>query len=92
MPLPRDNWFLENRDDAVSPHYYSRYTDFKYNILNIPSWLELDPDAKGNRFWTQDESGIHLHLNEGDILPYNGYTPVLKLKKSALTPRIISKI
>ena len=91
VPLPRDNWFLENRDDAVSPHYYSRYTDFKYNILNIPSWLELDPDAKGNRFWTQDESGIHLHLNEGDILPYNGYTPVLKLKKSALTPELLAK-
>ncbi|PNZ84951.1 YSIRK signal domain/LPXTG anchor domain surface protein [Staphylococcus petrasii] len=91
VPLPSDKWFLENRDDAITPRYYSRYTDFTYNIQNVPSWLELDPEAKSNQFWTQDASGIHMHLNEGQILPYMGYYPVLKLKKDALTPDVLQQ-
>ncbi|WP_226386076.1 MucBP domain-containing protein [Staphylococcus sp. Marseille-Q1834] len=91
VPLPSDNWFLENRDDAITPRYYSRYTDFKYNIQNIPSWLELDTETPSNQFWTQDDTGIHMHLTEGQKLPYVGYRPVLKLKKSALTPEVLQQ-
>ncbi|PNZ65684.1 YSIRK signal domain/LPXTG anchor domain surface protein, partial [Staphylococcus croceilyticus] len=91
VPLPSDNWFLENRDDAITPRYYSRYTDFKYNIQNIPNWLELDTEAPSNQFWTQDADGIHMHLTEGQKLPFVGYRPVLKLKKSALTPEVLQQ-
>lgn len=92
VPLPSDNWFLENRDDTTTPKDYGRYTDFTYSVLNVPSWLELDPDASGNQYWTQDDKGIHMHLTDGQKLPFVAYKPSLRLKKSALTSEDIQKI
>ncbi|PTE68237.1 YSIRK signal domain/LPXTG anchor domain surface protein [Staphylococcus devriesei] len=91
VPLPSDNWFLENRDDATTSKDYGRYTDFTYSVLNIPNWLELDPAASGNQYWTQDDKGIHMHLTDGQKLPFVAYKPSLRLKKSALTSEDIQK-
>ena len=93
VPLPSDHNFLENNNGATTSRDYSRYTDFTYSILNVPSWLELDPNPyiTNNRLWTQDETGIHLHLSEGQDIYNTAYEPSLKLKKSALTPEILQK-
>ncbi|RIL71312.1 YSIRK-type signal peptide-containing protein [Staphylococcus devriesei] len=93
VPFPSDHYFLENDNVTTTSRDYSRYTDFTYSILNIPSWLELDPNPNinNNKLWTQDENGIHLHLSEGQNLSNTAYTPTLKLKKSAVTPEILQK-
>ena len=90
LPTPSASfYFLKNADDANVSRDYERYTDFKYSIMGIPDYLELDPDVESNKFWTKEGDAIVMHRTPNNPFPASLYPneiyPALRLKKDALS-------
>ena len=88
IPTPNDYWYLANRDDANASRDYERYTDFKYSIIGIPDYLELDPTVPSNALWTRDGDKAVMHITPSQ--PFNqkygmDFQPRFRLKASALS-------
>ena len=88
VPTPNDFWYLANRDDANVSRDYERYTDFKYSLIGIPDYLELDPTVPSNALWTRDGDRAVMHITPSQPFNQNygmDFQPRFRLKTSALS-------